>query len=309
MMMNIESKELTQSRSSLLRTYKDSVFRMLFNSEENALKLYNALTGKEFPETVNLRFTTLKEVVYKTKKNDISFLLDDVFIILLEHQSTLNVNMVTRDLIYYTTTIQRLFTNRAFYKETMIPLPRPEFIILYNGTEDMPDYQEMRLSDNYESKGEINLELKVKIYNINEGRNPEIMEKCKLLKEYSQFVSVVREATKRGELSDTDLRDLFQMCIENGILPEFLKTYGTEVISMLFEELTEEEARELAREDGFEVGLREGTKVGIEQGIQQGVERINQLNSILIESGRIEELKKAAGDTAYQEMLCEELGI
>ena len=33
MMNYIEQKELTQFTSSLLRTYKDSVFRMLFNSE------------------------------------------------------------------------------------------------------------------------------------------------------------------------------------------------------------------------------------------------------------------------------------
>ena len=199
----------------------------------------------------------------------------------------------------------------------MIPLPRPEFIILYNGTAEIPDYQVMKLSDNYDGHGEINLELTVKVYNINEGRNPEIMKKCKLLKEYSQFVSIVREATKRGGLSDTELKQLFKECIEKGILPDFLKTHGTEVISMLFEELTEEEARELAREDGFEVGLKAGRKAGIEQGIEQGIkqgaeltlERINRLNAILIKNGRLDDLKKATEDADYQNALFEEFGI
>ena len=46
--------EPTQSSHSLNRTYKDSVFRKLFNNKENALSLYNALTGQNLPKDAGL---------------------------------------------------------------------------------------------------------------------------------------------------------------------------------------------------------------------------------------------------------------
>lgn len=43
--------------------------------------------------------------------------------------------------------------------------------MLYNGTQDMPEYFELKLSDNFAGEGDINLQLTVKVYNINEGKN------------------------------------------------------------------------------------------------------------------------------------------
>jgi hypothetical protein len=36
---------------------------------------------------------------------------------------------------------------RSLYKETLIRIPKPEFIVFYNGTDDTPDQWEERLSD------------------------------------------------------------------------------------------------------------------------------------------------------------------
>lgn len=294
-------KEPAQSESSLLSTYKDSVFRKIFNNRENALELYNALTGQELPPDAEIYFTTLEDVIYKTRKNDISFLLDNAFIILFEHQSTVNNNMTTRDLIYYATTIQRMFDNKKFYNKSKVILPRPEFIMLYNGTENMPDYCELKLSDNFAGEGEINLQLTVKVYNINEGRNPVIMKRCKILEQYSRFVSAVREAAKQGEPTDRELKQIFQQCIEQGILPDFLKEYGTEGINMLFEELTEEEAIELAREDGIEIGHQAG--------VAEGEARVNQLYEMLYEQNRNDDVYRAITDSEYRLKLFKELGL
>ena len=49
------------------------------------------------------------------------------------------------------------------------------------------------------------------------------------------------------------MAEILQKCRAENILKEFLEKYGTEVIGMLFEVLTEEEARELSRQDGFEL--------------------------------------------------------
>ena len=50
--------------------------------------------------------------------------------------------------------------------------------------------------------------------------------------------------------------------MKEGILVDFLEKYGTEVISMLYMEMTEEEARDLAREDGYEAGHKSGLAEG-----------------------------------------------
>lgn len=46
-----------------------------------------------------------------------------------------------------------------------------------------------------------------------------------------------------------------------------------------------------------------------ECGIQKGMESINLLNIRLIEDGRIDDVKKAAKDTALQKMLLKEYGF
>lgn len=244
---------------TLLRTYKDSVFRMLFNDKEKVIELYNAIFDTDYSVNTQVDFATIEEVLFKTIKNDIAFTLNDTFIVLVEHQSTLNENLAIRDLIYFSTIIQQMVSNRDFYKESAIKIPRPEFLVLYNGTKNMPDFWTIKLSDNFKGEGEeISLQLIVKVYNINSGRNPKVLARCRALKEYSQFVEIVRTRAEEGPLTDMVMKEILEQCIAEGILKDLLKKYGTEVISMLFEQLTEEEAREMSRQDGYEIGKMEG---------------------------------------------------
>lgn len=259
-----EASPQTESAPALVRNYKDSVFRLLFNDKERALELYNAISGSSYGPDTPFRFTTLEEVILQTKKNDISFLLEDFFIIMVEHQSTLSENLPIRYLLYYAATIQRDIPNKDFYRLTGLKIPRPTFIVLYNGTEDCPDRLQMQLSDSFRSQGKNDLQLNLTVYNINQGRNQEIMNHCRTLQEYSRFVAKMRKHIRKaaGPLTEKELDKLLQECIGEGILTDFLKAHGTEVISMLFTEMTEEEARELAREDGYERGRRDGQAEG-----------------------------------------------
>ena len=263
-----EIKQKEQTADTLLRNYKDSVFRLLFNDKEHALELYNAITGSCYDSDAAFRFTTLEEVIMQTKKNDISFLLDDAFIIMLEHQSTLSKNLPVRYLLYYAATIQREFSNKEFYKASGLKIPRPTFIVLYNGTEEIPDIVHMRLSDTFRGEGKNDLQLNLTVYNIDEGRNQAIMKHCRTLREYSRFVAKMRRriSSAKGPLTEKELEELLNECVDEGILVDFLKTYGTEVISMLFTEMTVEEVKDLAREDGYEEGREEGRREGREEG-------------------------------------------
>ncbi|GHU79592.1 hypothetical protein FACS189462_5300 [Spirochaetia bacterium] len=65
--------------------------------------------------------------------NDISFVIADTLIVLIEHQSTINENMPIRLLFYITEIYKKLTGDEDIYRERKIPLPRPEFIVLYTG--------------------------------------------------------------------------------------------------------------------------------------------------------------------------------
>ena len=90
--------------------------------------------------------------------------------VLVEHQSTINGNLPLRDLLYIATVLKRMIDSKQLYREKTLRIPKPAFIVLYNGSEDIPAYQELRLSDAY--LGEKNdteeeaLQLIVKVYNV-----------------------------------------------------------------------------------------------------------------------------------------------
>ena len=46
------------------RTYKDSVFRMLYSRKEELLSLYNALNGTDYQDPEQLEVTTLENAIY-----------------------------------------------------------------------------------------------------------------------------------------------------------------------------------------------------------------------------------------------------
>lgn len=61
----------------------------------------------------------------------------------------------------------------------------------------MPERTVLRLSDSFSHMDENpELELKVLVYNINEGMNPDLLNSCQKLKEYMQFF---RETPSGGD--------------------------------------------------------------------------------------------------------------
>ncbi|MDR3013179.1 MAG: Rpn family recombination-promoting nuclease/putative transposase, partial [Chitinispirillales bacterium] len=119
------------------REYKNSVFTLLFG--DIAAQLYCAVVGKTYDPAMQVKVTTLTDVLYRGRLNDLSFELDGKLIVLIEHQSTLNANMPLR-MLQYITRLYRRYTDgkKAIYGETMLKIPRPEFIVLYNGTKELP---------------------------------------------------------------------------------------------------------------------------------------------------------------------------
>ena len=177
------------------RKHKDTVFRMLYSDKRAILELYNALNGTDYQNPDDLTITTLENAVYMAMKNDVSFLLD-ARMTLYEHQSTWNPNMPLRDLLYIAQLMEKSVNKKSLYQSEMIKIPAPHFVVFYNGKEKKPEDTTIKLSDAFWQKEEKpELELKVRYLNINQGCNQELMERCRTLREYSEFVARIRKYT------------------------------------------------------------------------------------------------------------------
>ena len=259
------------------RKYKDTIFRWLFSDRKNLLSLYNAVTGRSYTDADALDIVTLESAVYLGMKNDVAFLVD-TRLYLCEHQSTYNPNIPLRNLFYIASEYQVLVKDKSLYSSVLLRLPAPKFLVFYNGTGQVADREELRLSAAYENlQGEPDLELKVTMLNINEGHNRELMEQCRILREYSQYVARVRKYAAQMELNEAVERAITE-CIREGILSEFLSRNRAEVMKVsIFEydqELEEKKYREAeyehGRQDGYDAGVREGHAAGIREGMETG---------------------------------------
>ena len=245
------------------RNFKDSLFTTLFASPDLLRDLYCALEGVTLPPETPVSITTLENVLFMDVYNDIAFKIGERLIVLIEHQSSINPNMALRLLMYIADTYKRIIKNKTLYSSKSISIPWPEFYVLYNGTKPYPDNSIVKLSDLFERPQELPekshplLELEIKVININEGKNEDIVKQCKVLADYSAFIAKVRFFLKETG----DLKEAIEKAIiyaqNNDILKEFLETHSTEVINLLYTEWNWDDALAVAREEGHEDGVEE----------------------------------------------------
>ena len=253
------------------RKYKDSVFVDLFSEDEKAkenfLSLYNALHGTNLPLSSPVENIRLENVMYMNIINDVSCLVDGKIIVLAEHQSTINENMPLRFLEYIARLYEKLQAPTDRYLRKLSKIPTPEFYVFYNGKEDYPETTTLKLSDAFITKS-IPLELTVQVLNINTDKANKILTACKPLEEYSLFVEEVRNQTQLDP--ENGFTNAVKICIEKGILKEYLMRKSREVINMLVAEYDYDTDIAVQREESLRIGIQQGIEQGIEQGIQQG---------------------------------------
>lgn len=75
------------------------------------------------------------------------------------------------------------------------------------------------------------------------------------------------------------------------------------------EELARKQGYNDGFDSGFDSGFNNGFNDGFNDGFNQMQQKINQLNLLLSEAGRTEDIIKAAGDKAYQEKLFKEFDL
>ena len=261
------------------RNYKSSLFTMLFSDRKELLGLYNAVSGKQYKDPGALSVNTLENAIYMAIKNDLSFVIDSR-LSLYEHQSTYSPNLPLRFLFYISNLYSGMTRNENLYGTRAVQIPTPEFIIFYNGEEERPERETLRLSDLYTFRGEdgrteesdYRLELKAELLNICGDNNKALKDACRTLREYAIFTDKMRTYAKSMDI-ETAAERTIEECIRENVLREFLEKHKAEVIKVSIFEYDQEkhirQEREQAWEEGKAAGLAEGKAAGLTELIQK----------------------------------------
>lgn len=271
-------------QSKLNRTFKDRLFRLIFQEKKDLLELYNAVSNRQYTNPDDLVITTLSDAIYLGMKNDISFLVSEI-LNLYEHQSSFNPNMPIRGLNYFSETYREFIEANGLnvYGSKQVRLPVPQYIVFYNGTKEEPDRLELRLSDAFlyqNPEEEACLECKAMMININYGHNLELMDRCRRLKDYAMFVNLVRENEKSGMILSDAVDQATDYCIQEGILADVLEKNRAEVRSLILYEYDEQKQMAIERKDAKEEGREEERVAVIRKMINKGM-NIGDITEVL----------------------------
>ncbi|HJB00536.1 MAG TPA: hypothetical protein H9780_05185, partial [Candidatus Mediterraneibacter merdavium] len=163
-------------------------------------------------------------------------------------------------------------------------IPTPEFVIFYNGEEERPERETLKLSDLYTfrekdkeqgeedgktGKADFKLELKAELLNICGDNNRALKEACRTLREYAVFTDKMRKYTKTMDIEAAAERTI-EECIQEDILREFLTKHRAEVRTVSIFEYDQEkhmrQEREQAWEDGWEARITKQIKIKLKKG-------------------------------------------
>ena len=269
------------------------------------LSLYNAIHGTCHKELSSITINTIEDVVYMGMKNDLSILVSETVSLyksveLYEQQSSYNPNMPVREFMYagklYDKYIHSAKLNQ--YGKTLLPLPLPKLVVFYNGENDTKDEIILRLSDAFKEEIRQNLrnryyekkeqpsdvqlsaevekifqeaspdiEVTVRMININYGHNKNILNACKPLEEYAWFVAQIRKnIAASGDNSPNKAETAIDRAIrempDDFEIKNFLISNRAEVKDMCLTEYNETETLELFRQEGRLEGRQEGRLEG-----------------------------------------------
>ena len=266
------------------RNIKDTVFTKMFNEPKYSLDLYKALHPEDSTITVDdIKTTTLQSVLTNGQYNDLSVLVRNKLIILVEAQSTWSINILWRHFFYLAETYKNLLAGREehLYSPGKVYFPTPEMYVIYTGgATNIPEI--ISLKEEFLAPNS-SLDLSVKVITSS--------EKYDIISEYIRFAHKVDYYRSLPGDKHTKAIKIIDECIEEGILVEFLKEHRAEVLEIM-DYLFDPDKIYKAYDNSL-----------IEQGRQEGrAEGMNTILEALIAKGAI--TKELAEQT-----LAEETGV
>ncbi len=285
------SRNKRRSRNTQYINHKDTVFCMLYQDKHNLLELYNALNNSNYTNVDELMITTLNGSIYIKYKNDASFVFEQN-LYMFEQQASKNPNMPLRFLFYVADVLKELCPNKLLHRQTLYKIPVPHFITFYNGIETMEESEKiLKLSDAFDThikqSTQPELELIVRVININNNSHSDILDKCTTLREYMTFVNKVRfNRNTAGMNIETAVTKAVDECINNNILSDFFTNNRSEVIRMSVYEYDEEGTIQVIKEEEYGFGLADGQILNL---ISQTIKKVLKNKSPEIIADELEE--------------------
>ena len=264
---------------SVKKQYKDRVFKFIFGNPDNkqwTLSLYNAINGSSYTDPEAIEINTIEEVLYIGMHNDVSFMIFDVLNI-WEHQSTFNPNMPIRFFIHAAQLYDKYMTAHDCYRygRFLIKLPCPKCICFYNGIDDQSEEIILSLADAFRRENEktvdADIEVKVRMLNINYGKNEALMKACQPLWEYSWLVDRIRNNQKSGMDIERAVDQTLNEMSNDFAIKKFLLMNRAEVKGMFLTEYDEEKILKQERAEGWQEGRAKGLEEGRAEGLEEGI--------------------------------------
>ena len=298
--------------STVNRRHKDRLFGFLFGNEAHrdwTLSLYNAVSGSSHSNPDDILITTISDVIYMGMKNDVSFLISDILNI-YEQQSSFNPNMPVRMLMYAGRLYDKFIHQncRNIYSSSLVRLPAPRLLVFYNGPDDRDDTV-LRLSDAFDANApcpgrEHDLEVRVRMININYGRSQTLMRRCAPLAEYSWLIDRIRRYCPHMGIDHAVDRALEDMP-DDFLIRSSLLANRAKVKNMCITEYNETETMLMFKEEGRREGRAEGRALGR----MEAEAHFGKLMSILLSKGLTEEARLASVDESMRNELYRKYGI
>lgn len=216
------------------RKIRDTVFTKLFQEPKNVLELYEALHPEDEDAVLSdIRINTIESIFSRGIYNDLSFIVRDKLIILVESQSTWCSNIALRMLAYYGKILNdEVVSGRKYnvYGKRPVKLQPPEFYVIYTG-------------DGHEN---------VEVLTLDEIFGPNASVQCKvavlrkgeegtILAEYIEFCRIYSENCLKFRPPILATEETLRMCLEQGILVDFVREHEQEVRKVLMTMFTQEQ--------------------------------------------------------------------
>ena len=214
----------------------------------------------DYTDPSQIQITTIREVIYLGMHNDVSFMIANEMN-LYEQQSSFNPNMPLRQLQYAGNLYEKYIVGHKMnkYGGTLLMLPVPKLVVFYNGSDEKDDDTFLYLSDSFPAGADPDIQVRVRMININYGHSDYVLEVCKPLKEYSWLMEEVRKNRQT-----TEIEEAVDLAIENMpqdfVTKPFLEAHRVEVKSMLLTEYNEAETMEMFKEEGRAEAIEEAVK-------------------------------------------------
>ena len=191
--------------------------------------------------------------------------------------------------------------NANLYGTKVIRIPPPEFLIFYNGREELPDRTVLNLSDMYEKEDpHAGLQLSAVMLNISGEHNQKLKEACRTLREYSIYTDKVRKYVEEMELADA-VEQAIRECIAENVLKDFLEKHRAEAKELSIFEYDQEKHMRQEREESYNEGVKEGRASGLKEGYNAGLKegqraaRLSMIMQMLKNGMSEEDISRIAG--------------